>query len=236
MAKLTDILSNAGRNSGSALGFIGSGSGARKPKARAIIAPYAAGDSAAKLASAGVDIAVITPGTDTSDLKAAKLVWGVDVRQSSDAHEELLQKLHDDGALFVILGYNSPARLIGVKVEKLEKVIFLDPPKDDPLYIQYKTTNALAVDAAALNLELEADLLAKATIREMSHLTALVDMLRFQTIITLKNAPNKSDAAWLVKTGARGLWLQTSSIAEVEALRVALESVPHESDSSVSIA
>ncbi len=233
MAKLTEILSNAVRNTGSSLGFIGSGSASRKPKARAIIAPYATGSRATDLANAGVDIAVITPGTDTSDLKAAKLAWGVDVRQSPDVTEETLQKLHEDGALFVLLGFNTSARLIGVKVEKLEKVIFLDPPKDDPLYMQFKTTNTLAVDAAALNLDLAADALAKTTIREMSYITGLIAMLQFQTIVTLKNAPDKADAAWLVKTGARGFWLQSSNIAEIEALRVALESVPHEPESGL---
>jgi len=232
MGKLLDTLQRAAKSSNSAIGFLGRAATASKPKAGAIVVTV--GTDAAAVAAhlkAGADIVIVPIGTAVDAAKGAGVAWGVDARTSEKLTGAELRAIHEQGADFVLLPSTVTMRVVSEPIEHFERVLTVTPPKDDPLLLTFRALNLVSVDAAVLDLRLNARDLANMTVPDFTHLRTLCETLRFPKIITVQGVPATEDVRTLAHLGAAAIWMTNATPEEVGQLREALEQVPRDTDS-----
>ncbi len=232
MPKLIDALQRAGKSAAVGFGFNKGTGAASKSKATAIIVSAKTALEAQRMIQAGADVVIVTPEVAAQGFKS-EVSWGVDLRGAEKVDVAQLRGAQEGGADFVILSTNAPARALATKVEKLERVIDVIPPTDDPLLLKFRALNLLDADGAIFETRFTAQDLATLRVEQFAQLRALREVLRFPAILTLREMPSEEDLPLLVKLGAQGVWLVDATEEQVNTLREALERVPreHEEDS-----
>jgi hypothetical protein len=239
MGKLVDILREVHQSGGTGFGFLGRAqTAARRPRPAAIVVSLKAGDVATAEAAAknGADAILLTgwtPGTDVGALKAAlaepSKIWGVEV--GTGTVEGILKVAHDAGASFVVLSPEMAAQAFFEEVENLDRVITIEPPRDDLALMLLRAQSLLPAQAAIVPFQLGARELVGLTVRDFTRLNLIVESLRFPSLVTLAEAPDAASVKTLVQLGAAGLVLPGGGSAAavgstVKSLREELERTP----------
>lgn len=250
MGKLVEKLQQIGQSSGSGLGFTNSRTPTRKGRPAGVFVNVRATDSAIAQAAVqqGVDGLIVSgwePGTDVSAIKEAigttSVIWGVESAAEQVDGATFLKAIVEAGAGFAIFGRSASASVFVADVEKLDRVLTVDPPQDDMSLLLLRNQNVLAAQAVVLPLQLTRQQIAKLTVGEYTRLRVILESLRFPTLVTLKEAPEASSVATLVRLGADGFILpgEGASAAvigeQVKALREELEKTPTRREESSTV-
>lgn len=248
MGKLVDKLREIHQSGGSGFGFLGRAQApARKARPAAIAVALTARDAATAEAAAknGADVILISgwaPGTDvsgiTSALASGGAVWGVEL--GTDGGDGAVKAAHDAGASFAVLAANTPARALFEEVENFDRVVTIEPPRDDLGLLLLRAQSLLPAQAALVPFRLSARELAGLTIADFSRLELIVESLRFPSLVTLADAPDAVSVKTLVHLGAAALVLPGAAGAQavgaaVSGLREELERTPIPSEERATV-
>jgi hypothetical protein len=237
MGKLTETLQRAGRASGGAIGFVGGGAAASKPKACAIIVSVKGGADAVSAAiKAGADAVIVQEAGVATAAKDAGVAWGLDARNQAHLSVAHLRDVREQGADFVLVGGDAPFRALAETVEHLDRILVIPRPgADDPMYLQFRALNVVQADAAVLDLNLSASDLAQLTVNAFAQTRLLNEYLRFPVIISLREAPAAEDIVTLARLGASAVWLPNATSEAITKLCEGLENVPRDKENTPSV-
>jgi hypothetical protein len=252
MAKLQDLFTQARRaQGGGSLGFLGKNRSESKPHAAALVVAFpqiTAGDAEAAL-KAGADGLLFTwdgesselPGALKQEVEAAKtanekVISGLQITGGWDnLTRESLTQIKEQGIQYIVLPFNSPARLLALEEKDIEKVVTVPVRKDDlyPLFIR----NLSAFDGIAgvlLDFEVTSEF-GSLTIEESLQYRAVREALRFPAFIRINDDIDEAEAYTILALGAQAVILPASSNKEtmrqqVQGVREILEKV-HKEDS-----
>lgn len=186
-----------------------------------------------------------TAGTRAESLKAAlegsAAIWGVELAAEAAGEDGILKRAQEAGASFAVLASGAPARTLFEEVDEFDRVLALDPPRDDLGLLLLRTQNLLPMQAALVRTDLSADALARLDVAGFARLSVVVESLQWPALVTLAEAPRPESVTTAVRLGAAGLVLSGASSsasavgAAVQALREQLEKtrVPREGKSMV---
>lgn len=242
MGKLIETLEHVSQGSTSGFGFLGRArETTRKPRPAAIVVRVGVGDTAAATAAvqAGADVLLVTgwaPGTSLDALSGAlqgtSAVWGVEVGGSGSTQHEIGKQASEAGASFIVLDGESGAGALFEQVEHLDRMLAVEPPKDELGLLLFRSQSLLPVQAALLRLDLSASDLAHLSISQFGRLQLIVESLRFPSLVTLREAPEAESVGVLVQMGAAGIVLSAERATpqaietQVRGLREELEKTP----------
>jgi DNA-binding NarL/FixJ family response regulator len=237
MGKLVDKIRDISQTGGSGFGFLGrTPANARKPRPAAILVTLKANDTASAEAAAknGADAVILADWTPSANLKALKAaleaastLWGVEI-QSASANGDTLQRAREAGAAFAILAPSASAATLFEEVEHFDRVVTVEPPKDDLALLLLRGQSLLPAQAAVVPLQLGAKDLAGLTISDFTRLKLIVESLRFPALVTLGGVPDAAGIKTLIQLGAAGLILTSAENigTAVKSLREELERTP----------
>jgi hypothetical protein len=241
MAKLIEKLHAVTQTSSGGMGFFARPQApARKARPVAVFVAGGASDNNAlntALAN-GADGAIITgwranataPAGLDGALKAHDAIWGVELDAESGG--DALKAARDQGAAFAILGAQAPAGALFEELEKFDRVITLDPPRDDLALLTLRAVNLLPAQAALVRADFTPSGLAKLNVADFTRLQLLWESLRFPSLVTLAGMPDAAALRLLVQLGADALVVSAAGAAapslgdQVKALLTALEGIP----------
>jgi hypothetical protein len=250
MAKLQDLFTQARRTQGGGgLGFLGKNRSESKPHAAALVVSFpqiTAGDAEAAL-KAGADGLLFTWDGKSTDLPTAlkqeieaaktaneQVVTGLQTTGGWDnLTRESLTQIKEQGIQYIVLPFNSPARLLALEEKDLEKVVTVPVRKDDlyPIFIR----NLSAFDGIAgvlLDFEITSAF-GSLTIEESLQYRAVREALRFPAFIRINNDIDEAEAYTILALGAQAVILTASTSREatrqqVQSVRAVLEKVHKE--------
>jgi hypothetical protein len=250
MGKLVDKLQQVRQSSGSGIGFFGrSQTAASKPRPTAILVSLGAKDnaSAAAAVGAGADALLVTDWTAKSDLSAftaatgaGSALLGVWLAEGERGGYGTLKQAQQAGAQFAIVGESASAHMLFEELERFDRVVTLDVPRDDMALLLLRVQNLVPAQAALLPVQLNANAIAKMTVAEFARLKLVVESLRFPVLATLDGLPEMRSVPVLARLGFAGLVLPGAGVGadalatQVTSLREELERTPisHEESES----
>lgn len=241
MGKLIEKLHAVTQASSGGMGFFARPAApAHKARPAAVFVAGGASDLAALKAAAenGADGAIVTgwragataPAGLADALKAHDAIWGVEL--DAEAGGDALKAARDQGASFAILGAGAPAGALFEELDKFDRVITVEPPRDDLALLTLRAVNLLPAQAALVRANFSASGLAKLTVADFTRLQLLWESLRFPSLVTLQGTPDAAALRLLVELGADALVLSAAGVEaqpmgeQVKALLAALESTP----------
>lgn len=241
MGKLIEKLHAVTQASSGGMGFFAKPqTPARKARPAAVFVAGAAGDQNALNAALanGADGIIMTgwqPGTKAllglaDALAAHEGVWGVELE--AEANGDTLKAARDQGASFAVLGSRLPAGTLFEDLEKFDRVITIEPPRDDLALLTLRAVNLLPAQAALVRADFTPAALGKLSIADFTRLQLLWESLRFPSLVTVQGAPDAAALKLLVQLGAEALVLSAAGASaatigeQVKTLLAALESTP----------
>ena len=241
MGKLIEKLHGVSQASSGGMGFFAKPTApAHKARPAAVFVAGAASDLAALKAAAenGADGVIVTgwrtgataPAGLADALKAHEGIWGAEM--DAEAGGDALKAARDQGASFAILGSGTPAGALFEELDKFDRVITVEPPRDDLALLTLRAVNLLPAQAALVRANFTPSGLAKLTVADFTRLQLLWESLRFPSLVTLQGMPDAAALRLLVELGADALVVSASGAAaaslgeQVKALLTALESTP----------
>lgn len=250
MAKLQDLFTQARRTQGGGgLGFLGKNRGESKPHAAALVVAFpqiTAGDAEVAL-KAGADGLLFTwDGKSTAQLDALKqeieaaktaneqVVTGLQITGGWDnLTRESLTQIKEQGIQYIVLPFNSPARLLALEEKDLEKVVTVPVRKDDLYPIFIRNLSAFdGISGVLLDFEVTSAF-GSLTIEESLQYRAVREALRFPAFIRINNDIDEAEAYTLLALGTQAVILTASEGREatrqqVQSVRTVLEKVHKE--------
>lgn len=242
MGKLIEKLHAVTQASSGGMGFFARPQApAHKARPAAVLVAGGAGDLAALKAAAesGADGVIVTgwragaiaPAGLAEALKAHEGVWGVELEAESGG--DALKAAHEQGAAFAILGAQAPAgALFFEEIEKFDRVITVEPPRDDLALLTLRAVNLLPAQAALVRADFTPSGLGKLNISDFTRLQLLWESLRFPSLVTVQGMPDTAALRLLVQLGADALVVSAAGGTaqalgeQVKALLTALENTP----------
>lgn len=244
MGKLIEKLHAVTQASSGGMGFFAKPQApAHKARPAAVLVAGGSGDLAALKAAAenGADGVIVTgwragataPAGLADALKAHESVWGIQLDGEAGADAlDALKAAREQGASFAILGAGAPAGALFDELEKFDRVITVEPPRDDMALLTLRAVNLLPAQAALVRADFTPSGLAKLTVTDFTRLQLLWESLRFPSLVTLQGMPDAASLRLLVELGADALVMSAAGVAapamgdQVKALLTALENTP----------
>jgi len=250
MAKLQDLFSQARRaQSSSGMGFIGKSKTGTKPHAAALVVEFpklSAGRTEAVL-KAGADGVLYTwDGKDTPVLDLIKQevasarasneqhVAGLRITGALDTlNREVLTSIKELGIAYILLPFEAPARLLGVDVKDLEKIVSV-PVRSGDLYPVFIRPLASLGGISAVHLELEFPKeFGSLTIEEVLHYKGVREAVHVPALLNVPTDLDEDSAHTLAVLGAQAVILTAASseattTKQITALRGLLEKLYQE--------
>lgn len=246
MGKLVDKLREVTQASSRGMGFLGRAhTPERASRPAAVLVAGGKGDIAALTAAVehGAD-GVLLLGWSAGNNGFAGLVevlgkrgvaWGpqLDGEISADA----LSAAQGKGAAFAVLGQTVPASVLFEEIDRFDRVITIEPPRDDLALLSLRAVNLLPAQAALVQAQFTPGALAKLTIADFTRLRLLWESVRFPSLVTVRGGfPSASDLRILVQLGVDALVVEAAGSAapafgeQVKALLGELERTPARRD------
>ncbi|GAC1447953.1 MAG: hypothetical protein PVSMB4_04330 [Ktedonobacterales bacterium] len=242
MGKLVDKLREVTQASSRGMGFLGRARGPeRAARPAALLVSGGKGDVATLTAAVenGADGVLLSGWSAGSDGFAGLIetvgkrgaVWGIELEGEIGA--DALAAAHGKGAGFAVLGQTAPASALFEEIERFDRVITIDPPRDDLALLSLRAVNLLPAQAALVQAQFAPGALTRLTIADFTRLRLLWESLRFPSLVTLRGGfPSTSDLRLLVQLGADALVVDGAGAAapafgeHVKALVGELERTP----------
>jgi hypothetical protein len=241
MAKLIEMLQHVTQASSGGMGFFGRSQGPmRTARPAAVFVAGGKGDLAALIAAAeagadGVIVSGWSVRTGTlaglaEALRPHEGIWGVELEGESVA--EGLNAARDQGAAFAVLGQNLPAGALFEELDRFDRVLAVEPPRDDLALLSLRAVNLLPAQAVLVQMSFTPSGLSKLNIADFTRLQLFWESLRFPSLVTLRGAPDAAAVRLLIQLGADGLVLSatgataTTLSEQVKALAGELERTP----------
>ena len=221
MGKLLDKLHQVGQATGNRFGFMGRAeTGAHPPRPAALLVALGAGDTATAEASikAGADGILITDWSPNSDigrmkasLQSGGTLWGVEYTGAPVAPEGVQKAAAEAGAGFLLLGPSAPAAVLFDEDQRLDLMVVVEIPRDDPARLLLRAENLLPAQAALIQLPSSSATLSKMTVNEFARLRWVFETLRFPSLVRLSEAVQAETIKALVHLGAEGIIVSGAS-------------------------
>src|SRR5215469_4563988 len=214
MGKLVEKLHQVGQATGNRFGFMGrADTNGHPPRPAALLVALGAGDTATAEASikAGADGILITdwsPNSDIGRMKASlpgDTLWGVEYAGASVAPEGVQKAAAEAGAGFLLIGPSAPAAVLFDEDQRLDLLVVVEIPRDDPARLLLRAENLLPAHAALIQLPSSSSALSKMTVNEFARLRWVFETLRFPSLVRLSEAVQAETVKALVHLGAEGI-------------------------------